>query len=349
VGEAADCASQKTAVSRRSFVSLAAHAAAGVAAGWAAGQGGLCQGAEAPNETAAPKSASPAPAPIPYGMIGKVKLSRMLLGGNLVTGGMHCRDLQYVRPLFRAYVTEQKLFETFRLAEAHGINTVFESGAAYVSKYNKQCGGRLQIIPHIQVDAGQSDEKLNEHIQTLVDTGAPALYVWGVSADRLIEAGDVKQLARGVELAKKTGLPIGVGSHSLLVPMACEKHQIPCDFYVKTLHSDDYFSATPKPKRKEFSWIHYKSDWRETGWNDNMWCINPEETIAFMHDVKKPWIAFKVLAAGALLPINAFPYAFKNGADFIAVGMFDFEIKANCELVSRVVRLTQKRERPWFA
>lgn len=160
--------------------------------------------------------------------------------------------------------------------------------------------------------------------------------------------GNVKQLARG-GLAKKTGLPIGVGSHSLLVPMACEKHQIPCDFYVKTLHSDDYFSVTPKAQRKEFSWIHYQRDWRKTGWHDNMWCINPEETIAFMSGVKKPWIAFKVLAAGAILPINAFPYAFKNGADFIAVGMFDFEIKANCELVSRVVRLTQKRERPWFA
>ena len=94
--------------------------------------------------------------------------------------------------------------------------------------------------------------------------------------------------------------------------------------------------------------MHDQSDWRETGWHDNMWCINPEETIAFMRDVKKPWIAFKVLAAGALLPSNAFPHAFKNGADFIAVGMFDFQIKANCELVSRVVRLTQERERPWF-
>jgi hypothetical protein len=329
-------------------MSLAAQAAAGVTA-LAAGHGGMGQAAEAPDGKASPKPAGPAPEPIPYGMIGKVKLSRMLLGGNLVAGGMHCRDLQYVFRLFRAYVTEQKLFETLQLAEAHGINTVFESGGEYVAKYNKQFGGRLQNIPHIQVDAGQSDEKLNAHIQTLVDTGAPALYVWGVSADKLIEAGDVKQLARGVELAKKTGLPIGVGSHSLLVPMACEKHQIPCDFYVKTLHSDDYFSATPKPKRKEFCWMHDQSDWRETGWHDNMWCINPEETIAFMRDVKKPWIAFKVLAAGALLPSNAFPHAFKNGADFIAVGMFDFQIKANCELVSRVVRLTQKRERPWFA
>ena len=69
-----------------------------------------------------------------------------------------------------------------------------------------------------------------------------------------------------------------------------------------------------------------------------MWCINPEETIAFMKTVAKPWIAFKVLAAGAIPPAQAFPYAFKNGADFIAVGMFDFQVKADAELAERAIR-----------
>jgi len=51
-----------------------------------------------------------AEAEMPYGMIGDVKISRLMLGGNLVTGCMHCRDLRYVAPLFRAYMTEQKIF-----------------------------------------------------------------------------------------------------------------------------------------------------------------------------------------------------------------------------------------------
>jgi NAD(P)H-dependent flavin oxidoreductase YrpB (nitropropane dioxygenase family) len=68
-----------------------------------------------------------------------------------------------------------------------------------------------------------------------------------------------------------------------------------------------------------------------------------------MKTVTKPWIAFKVLAAGAIYPRQAFPYAFKSGADFIAVGMFDFQIKEDCELTAKVVRLTQDRERPWRA
>ena len=171
-----------------------------------------------------------------------------------------------------------------------------------------------------------------------------ALYVWGVSSDPLIRDGQVGVLARAVEMAKKHGLPVGVGCHSLQVPIHCEKAGVPCDFYVKTLHSDDYFSATPKELRKEFIWLDGGK-----GWNDNMWCLNPEETIAFMQTVAKPWIAFKVLAAGAIPPAQAFPYSFKNGADFIAVGMFDFQIKADAELAERAIRHHQKRERPWRA
>jgi len=296
-------------------------------------------------------SEAPVPAPpdvtdesMPCGVIGKAKISRLLLGGNLVSGYMHARDLKYVNQLFRAYATEEKMMETLRLAEAHGVNTVFETGAQFVERYNREFGGHMQFIPHIKVDLGQDEQSLKAHIQQQVDSGAVALYVWGVAADRLVQAGAVDQLAKAVELAKRHDLPVGVGGHSLLVPMQCEQHQVPCDFYVKTFHSDDYPSATPKTQRKEFIWLD-----GGPGWYDNMWCINPEETIAFMETVTKPWLAFKVLAAGAFYPKQAFPYAFKNGADFIAVGMFDFHIKDNAELVSRVVRREQQRRRPWRA
>lgn len=329
-------------VSRRDFLG-GSLTAAGVAG--AATCAGLSLATAAAAESAPPAASSEATKDaMPYGMIGKAKISRLLLGGNLVSGCMHARDLQYVNQLFRAYVTEQKMMETLRLAEAHGINTVFETGANFVQRYNREFGGHMQFIPHIEVKVGQNEQSLKDHIQKQVDTGAVALYVWGVAGDSLIKAGAIQQLAKAVELAKRHDLPVGVGGHSLLVPMQCEQHHVPCDFYVKTFHSDQYPSATPKALRKEFIWL----DGGE-GWYDNMWCINPEETIALMKTVTKPWLAFKVLAAGAIDPKQAFPYAFKNGADFIAVGMFDFHIKENSELVSRVVRREQNRERPWRA
>jgi len=324
-------------ISRRQFVrgTLAAAAMTGIGS------------RTAPKAAAALTGASKKDATVnamPCGKIGNATISRLLLGGNLIAGNMHARDLKYVGQMFKAYATEEKIMETLRLAEEHGINTVFESGAWYIQKYNREYDGKMQFIPHIRVDPSQSPAELEAHIQRQVDSGAVALYVWGVAADRLVQAGAVDQIARAVELAKYHDLPVGVGSHSLLVPMACEKHGIPCDFYVKTLHRDDYPSATPKELRKEFIWLDGGK-----GWYDNMWCINPEETVAFMQTVRKPWIAFKVLAAGAYRPQQGFKYAFESGADFIAVGMLDFQIEEDCELARKFVRDTQPRKRPWQA
>jgi hypothetical protein len=72
---------------------------------------------------------------------------------------MHARDLKYVNQLFRAYVTEEKMMETLRLAEAQGINTVFETGANFVNRYNQEFGGHMQFIPHIQVSLGQTSSR----------------------------------------------------------------------------------------------------------------------------------------------------------------------------------------------
>ena len=327
-------------MTRRHFLSqsLAAAGAVGVAAGF---------GSEPQAASAEGKAKESPPAgvePIPCGAIGKVKISRMLLGGNLIAGHMHARDLKYVGSLFRAYATEEKILETLKVAEQHGINTVFESGASYIQRYNRECCGHMQFIPHIEVPLGQAKSALKDHIQKQVDSGAVALYVWGASGDALVKAGAGEQIVRAVELAKAHGLPVGVGGHSLLVPKECERLRVPCDFYAKTLHSDDYPSATPKELRQDFMWFGGGK-----GYYDNMWCINPEETIEFMKTVTKPWVAFKVLAAGAVLPRQGFAYAFDNGADFIAVGMLDFQIPGNCELLSKQVRRSQNRSRPWRA
>ena len=72
--------------------------------------------------------------PIPCGMIGKAKISRLLLGGNLISGFMHSRDLKYVNSLFRAYATDEKMLETLKIAEQCGINTVFETGGEFRRK-----------------------------------------------------------------------------------------------------------------------------------------------------------------------------------------------------------------------
>jgi len=48
-------------------------------------------------------------------------------------------------------------------------------------------------------------------------------------------------------------------------------------------------------------------------------------------------------------PRAGFSYAFENGPDFVAVGMFDFQIAGNAALAGAAVQSTRSREREWIA
>jgi hypothetical protein len=69
-----------------------------------------------------------------------------------------------------------------------------------------------------------------------------------------------------------------------------------------------------------------------------------------MATVKKPWIAFKVLAAGAIHPRDGFRFAFENGADFLNVGMFDFQIREDAILAQQILNDIdlKGRQRLWM-
>ena len=104
-------------VNRRRFMKQSLAASAGGAMALNTAQGA---GRTMPQIRVEPGSK----ATVPQGKIGKLKISRMLLGGNLLTHYTHSRDLRYVYNLTAHYNTEEKIHETMALAEAHGINAL---------------------------------------------------------------------------------------------------------------------------------------------------------------------------------------------------------------------------------
>jgi len=307
---------------RRSFLKVAGGAvlAAGVA------------GAQTP-------STAPSVA-VPKGRIGKLEISRLMLGTNIITHHVHARDLQFVRNLSRHYNSEERVMATFAEAEARGVNTFMthndETVVRLFREFRKR-GGKMNWIIAPDGKESREAEVFSGAVQRLVDAGADALYLHGAISDPLIKRKQFSFLTELVAMMQATGLPTGVGAHDLEVVKACEAAKLSCDFYFKTFHHHKYPTA---PEAKDIKGPHAESP-------HGYWCAYPEETAAFMKTVKKPWIGFKVMAAGAIPPRNAFEYAYKNGADFILAGMFDFEIAEDAQIATEVLAGIKNRARPW--
>ena len=307
------------------------------------GSAAVSLAAQAANDTEnAPAPAAPTKplTELPCGKIGDLSISRLLLGGNLLTHYTHSRDLQYVYNLCAHYNTDEKIIETLALSEQHGINALVVHTVprilATLNKYRRERGGKMQwiICPTQPVEGDMADYK--KQVRELADNGCEAVYLWGVTADKLVaQSGGVDLIAKAVEIGKDHGLPSGVGAHDLKVVTECEKNKIGADFYIKTFHHHNYPSA-PKPEQLDGAYNEVPG----------YWCRSPEDTINFMKTVEKPWIAFKVMAAGAIPPKDAFPYVFNNGADHMLAGMFDFEIAEDAAIVKDALA-NVNRTRPW--
>jgi uncharacterized membrane protein YphA (DoxX/SURF4 family) len=275
-------------------------------------------------------------APAPRGRIGDVQISRLITGGNLISGFAHARDLIYVSPLLKSYFHDEKVMETLWLCESSGINTAIlrtDDDTIRIMKDYWKNGGKIQWLAQTY----PKEDDLFTNISLALDTGAVGAFVMGNIADRFVEAGKVNLIQKSVEFIKRQGGIAGTAAHTIDTVTAVEDAGIDVDFYMKTLHHTNYWSS-----RRE-----NQTDSVVDNADDNYWEMTPEATIAYMEQVDKPWIAYKVLAAGAITPADGFRYVFENGADFACVGMFDFQVVDNVNTLTGLFSREIERGRPW--
>jgi hypothetical protein len=275
---------------------------------------------------------------VPTGKIKDVVLSRIMAGGNLVSGFAHARDLIYVSKLLKTYFTDEKVIETLMLCEASGMNTAVLRSDEHIirilGKYRKQ-GGKIQWLAQTYpVGTDFTNVKL------AIDNGAIGAFVMGGNAEKYLDEGKVDNLGKSIDFIKSQGLIAGTAGHTIKVPIACVENGIKPDFFMKTYHNNSYWTASPiDPANPELPKVSH----------DNMWCASAEIVADFFRKNTTPWLAYKVLAAGAIKPAVGFRQAFENGADFIVVGMFDFQVVENANIVYDILNSELKRERKWYA
>lgn len=271
------------------------------------------------------------PRKFPQTKIGSVRMSRLICGGNLISGFAHSRDLIYVSRWLKEYFTDEKVFRTFALCEAEGINTAIlrldDNTLRILRAYWKERGGKIQWLAQIDIRGKDTETAVKQ----AADNGAIGAFIHGGAGDDYVQQGKVDLLGEAVQTIKARGLIAGIAGHSLEVPKGCEAARIQPDFYMKTFNSKRYWSAGPMPR------------------NDSVWEETPEETRAFMETMGRPCIAYKVLGAGAIHPREGFRYAYYYGADFVCAGMFDFQIQEDAAFAREAIEKAKNRPRPWCA
>ena len=269
----------------------------------------------------------------------QLQLSRLIAGGNLIGGWAHARDLIYVSQLVKSYHTDEKVMQTLALAEKCGINALITNPqlGRVLQKYKHEFNSDLKLFSDCQIETN-----FHKGIVMAQKANFDAMYCGGEITDRWTdETWDdpekrtleqrIELIRQGLAEIRSFGKPAGIGAHKLDAVKACVKFGIKPDFWMKTLHHHNYWSAQVAGGQRV---------------KDNLYCDYPEETIEFMNGLPEPWIAFKTLAAGAIHPKDGFPFAFNSGADFICVGMYDFQVVDDVNMALQALANTD-RKRPW--
>ena len=237
--------------------------------------------------------------------IGKVEVSRFLLGSNPFSGFSH-QGIERSDEM-RHYYTVARIKETLFEAQRLGITGLVARADFHVMRtlleYRDE-GGSLQWLAQTCPGVGPSEMC----VRRAVDAGAKACHVHGGVMDHLVAQGETDEAKRAVELMRESGLQAGIAGHNTKVFEWAEKN-LDVDYYVCC-----YYNPSRRDERPEH--VHgAKEKFRE---EDRAAMTDLVQTLS------KPVIHYKILAAGRNDPKEAFRFACSKmrPGDMVCVGVF---------------------------
>jgi len=147
--------------------------------------------------------------PLPMTRIGELTVSRLVMGGNPVSGFSHAGSRRDADML--DYFTAANAKALFRRLEQNGVNTVFLRADKHVMRLLREYwneGGKLQWVAQSAPEAEPM-----KNIDQAKAFGASAIYLHGGAIDGEFEKGNYEAVKRQFDHARAAGLPVGVASH----------------------------------------------------------------------------------------------------------------------------------------
>ncbi len=240
----------------------------------------------------------PASLALPEIRLGRLAVSRLILGSNPFFGFSHQGGGADER--MKAHYTDERIVAVLEEAAACGVSAVaappYERWIALWSRYRRE-GGRLRSW---LAQPDPEAPRMADAIRAAAAGGADAIFVQGERVDEQVRAGRWDVLEGWLELIRGLGLPAGLASHRPDTHPEAERRGLAADFYFQCV---------------------YQVDSTET--------YLPEHRAANLAALRavtaKPVVAYKVLAAGRLAAREALADAFRHlrPKDGLCVGVYD--------------------------
>ena len=255
---------------------------------------------------------------LPVVPFGNIQITRLVIGGNPFSGNSHIsRDLDEE---MMDFFTCQEIKKTLFRAMECGINTTQLRGDRHIMRILREFraeGGKLHWIAQTTPESRSFDG----NVKQMAAAGAAAIYHHGTVTDELFKAGEYDELKRRLLEIRKTGLPVGLGTHMPQVIEYAEEHHWDTDFYMACVYNLSRIERVS-------SAITGKSNSEEPFF---------EEDIPIMYktirSTAKPCLAFKILGSTRRCQTQetvkaAFAEAFRNikSGDVVNVGVYPKDI-----------------------
>jgi len=241
---------------------------------------------------------------IPTVQIGKLSVSKMIIGGNPFSGFSHqspARDDE-----MRHYHTTERIKHTLSQAEQLGINAHIGRGDHHVMRCLMEYwdeGGQIQWIAQTCPEIGTTARG----VANAINGGAVGCHIHGGVMELLLNNNETDEIAPAIEQMKAGGLAAGVAGHDPAIHLWAEEN-LDLDY-----HMCSYYRPNLRDKNAE----------HVPGAPERFDDKHRDAMVEVIATLSKPVIHYKVLAAGRHDPAEALEFVLRHlrPQDAVCIGI----------------------------
>jgi len=277
-------------------------------------------------------AAADPPAP-PLVKFGPHTISRLIVGGNPVSGNSHVSAA--LSREMTDYFTAANVKRLLADCERAGVNTWQSRGDRHIMRLLHEYrleGGRIQWIA--QTASEYAD--IARNIREIAAYKPVGIYHHGSQTDRFWAAGRIEQAREMLKVIRDTGVQVGLGTHIPEVVDYVESKAWDLDFYMTCL----YNLSRPRADSERLAGGKLEGEYFHHP--------DRERMLERVRQTARPCLIFKVYGASRLcgsrdemLDALRLVFRYAKPSDCVVIGMFPKhkeQVRENCQLLAEALR-----------